>query len=368
VSIRYKLLCVLLAIGAAAVITTGMLGYEAGKRGLTQTAMNQLTGIRRSKAHQIEAYFRGIRSQVRTLRESRMAIEALREFGSEFRKLDGPRPSPELRASIAGYYKKVYLPRLHQLVTPRGAIDEYLPVGGGAYALQAAFVVNNPFPTGRKEALDVSASIPGYSEVHARYHQSFRKITQEFGYYDLFLIDTSNGRIVYSVEKEVDFGTSLYIGPYRDNGLAKAAKQARDAQDPNSIVLCDFEMYEPSFGAPAAFAAAVVYDKAEILGVLAIQLPNAEIDKVVSGDRGWERDGLGRSGDSGIVGSDYLLRSNARGFLQRREEALDQMRARGVPPAAIERMRAYGSTVLQQQARAFRSGRPAEPVWCHICP
>ena len=249
------------------------------------------------------------------------------------------------------YYKKIYLPRLHKLVTPRAAFDEYLPVGSGAYALQAAFVVNNPFPTGGKEALDASADVPGYSEVHARFHQSFRKITEEFGYYDLFLIDTSSGRIVYTVEKEVDFATSLYVGPYKDSGLAKAVKQARDAQDTNSVVLSDFEMYEPSYGAPAAFAAAAVHDKAEILGVLAIQLPNDEIDKVVSGDRGWERDGLGRSGDSGIVGPDYLLRSNARGFLQRREEALAQMRARGVPAATIARIRAYGSTVLQQQVR-----------------
>ena len=79
--------------------------------------------------------------------------------------------------------------------------------------------------------------------------------------------------------------------------------------------------------------------------------PNREIDKVVSGDRGWERDGLGNSGDSGIVGPDYLLRSNARGFLQRREEAIEQMRARGVPAKRSNAVRAYGSTVLQQQVR-----------------
>ena len=104
-------------------------------------------------------------------------------------------------------------------------------------------------------------------------------------------------------------------------------------------------------GAPAAFAAALIRDKGEVAGVLAIQLSNQEIDKVVSGNRGWEQEGLGKSGDSGIVGPDYLLRSNARGFLQRREEALDQMRARGIPADTIARIRAYGSTVLQQHVR-----------------
>ena len=85
-SIRYKLIAVLLGIGGAVVMITGLLGYEAGKRGLTQTAMKQLTGIRRSKAHQIEAYFQSIRSQVRTLGESRLTVDAFREFRSEFRK------------------------------------------------------------------------------------------------------------------------------------------------------------------------------------------------------------------------------------------------------------------------------------------
>ena len=207
------------------------------------------------------------------------------------------------------------------------------------------------FLSGRKESLDTATDVPGYSKVHAKYHPSFRKLADEFGYYDVFLIDAGTGRIVYSVKKEVDFATSLYIGPYRNSGLAKAVQEARNAPDPSLVPLVDFEMYEPSYGAPAAFAAAAVYDGTKLSGVLAIQLPNDEIDRVVSGDQGWESEGLGKSGDSGVVGADYRLRSNARGFLQRKEEALTQMRARGVPEATIERIRAYNSTVLQQEVR-----------------
>ncbi len=353
-SIRYKLLCVLLLIGAGAVITTGFLGYQAGKRGLTQSAMNHLSGIRRSKARQIEAYFRTVRSQVRTLRENRIAIDGVRAFTSEFNDLDGPKPGPELETDIANYYKTEYLPKLQKLVPARAAFENYMPTGRGAYALQQAFLVRNPFPTGSKELLEASGDVRGYSRVHAAYHRSFRKITEEFGYYDLFLIDIMSGQIVYTVKKEVDFATSLYVGPYRNSGLANAFKQLRDARDDkalNEVVISDFEMYEPSYGAPAAFAAAVIRDTDSVLGVLAIQLSNEEIDKVVSGNRGWEQEGLGKSGDSGIVGPDYLLRSNARGFLQRREEALDQMRDRGVPVDTIARIRAYGSTVLQQRVR-----------------
>jgi class 3 adenylate cyclase/HAMP domain-containing protein len=350
-SIRTKLLSVLLLIGAAAVVITGLLGYEAGKRGLTQTAMNQLTGIRSSKAQQIESYFRSIRSQVRTLRQSPMMINALLEFRTEFQKLDGPKSPPELRAEIAEYYRNEYLPRLHKLVPPRAVFEDYLPIGRAAYLLQLSFIAENPFPTGKKKALEVAPDLPGYSRVHAVYHPTFRKIAEEFGYYDIFLVDTRAGRIVYTVEKEVDFATNLYFGPYSSAGLARAVKQARDTSDDNEVVLADFEMYEPSLGAPAAFAASAVRLRGETIGVLAVQLPNNEIDRVISGNRSWEREGLGKTGDSGIVGHDYLLRSNARGFLQNRERALSQMRARGVPPNVIARMEAYESTVLQQQVR-----------------
>ncbi|HYI94183.1 MAG TPA: adenylate/guanylate cyclase domain-containing protein [Bryobacteraceae bacterium] len=350
-SIKYKLLCILILVGAGAVLITGFFGYEMGKRGLTQTAMNQLTGIRRSKAYQIETYFRNVRSQVRTLRESRMVKDALHEFRDEVTKLNRTLAPPEIRDSIVQYYKNDYLPRLHKLVDPRVGFDEYLPTTPSAYYLQRAFISGNPLPTGSKQALAASEDVPGYSRVHSANHNSFRKIIQEFGYYDLFLIDAKSGQIIYSVAKEVDFATNLYTGPYKNSGLAKAAKQARDSQDGNAVSLADFEMYEPSYGAPAAFAASPIREGGEVIGILAVQVPNDEIDKVISGHRGWERDGLGRSGDSGIVGADYLLRSNARGFLQRREEALDQMRARGIPAATIERIRAYNSTVLQQQVR-----------------
>lgn len=350
-SIRIKLLSILLFVGSTATLVTGFLGYEAGKSGLTQTAMNQLTGIRRSKAYQIETYFRTIRGQLRTLRRNPVTVEAVLKFRDEFERLDGAAPPAEVRSALEQYYKTEYLRRLHALFPPRTAFEDYLPVGRGAYILQNAFIVQNPYVSGEKKKLNSSDEVLRYSLVHTVTHPLFRSYVEEFGYRDLFLVDVRSSRVVYSVEKEVDFGTSLQIGPYRNTALARVVKQARDTSDSNDVVLADFEMFEPSYGAPTAFAATVVRDNNELVGVLAIQLGTDEIDRVASGDRGWERDGLGKSGDSGIVGSDYLLRSNARGFIQRREEALTQMRARKVPENVIRRITAYGSTALQQEVR-----------------
>jgi len=350
-SIRIKLLCVLLTVGVSAVVGTGILAYKAGEKALTQTAMNQLTGIRRGKAFQIESYFRTIRSQLRILSQDPGTIEALQRLSAEFQKLDAPAPSNEHQEAVLQYYRTDHLPQLQRLVPPRASFDDYLPAGRAAYALQDAYIVKNPMIAGKRNAYDQAPGTPAYSAAHVRYHPSFRKIVEEFGFYDLFLVDTRTGQIVYTVQKEVDFATSLYSGPYRGTALAKAVKQARDAAGGNEVIVADFEMYEPSLGAPAAFLATVVRDATGPLGVLAVQLSPDDIDRVVTSERGWERDGLGKSGGSGVVGPDYLLRSNARSFLERPNQALDQMRARKVPEDVIRRIRAYNSTVLQQEVR-----------------
>ncbi len=49
---------------------------------------------------------------------------------------------------------------------------------------------------------------------------------RRLGLYDLFLMDTE-GNVIYTAEREDDFGTNLETGPYRDSGLARAYEQGR---------------------------------------------------------------------------------------------------------------------------------------------
>ena len=350
-SIRHKLLLVFLTSGVAGVLIAGVLGYQSGKRALTQAVMNQLTGVRRSKGYQIETYFRTIRSHIRTLSENRMMVDAMQEFRTEFRKVDGPPVPAASRAAIQAYYRDIYLPSLHRLMPQRERPEELLPVTNGAYYLQEKYIVANPEPAGRKKLLENAGDGSAYSRVHARYHHSLSKLVEEFGYFDLFFITAENGQIVYSVQKDMDFGTNLAIGPYRETALARAVAEARKSTESGSVFLTDFESYAPALGAPAAFVASPIYDAGVKIGILAIQISNQDIDNVISGHQGWERDGLGRTGDSGIVGPDYLMRSNSRIFLQEPERAFSLLRARGTPQITIDRIRAYNTTVLQQEVR-----------------
>ena len=177
------------------------------------------------------------------------------------------------------------------------------------------------------------------------------RIARRVGYRDLYLIDYEPAPSCYSALKRRDFNTSLLRGPYRDTAFARAFRQCRDAADPDAVCLTDFEEYEPSPDGPAAFLASPIHDGTSPVGILAFQLSIGEISRIVSGNNGWQEDGLGRSGETGIVGPDFLMRTNARGYAENPERHLAGLRARGVPEEKLQRIRAWGTTALQQEVR-----------------
>jgi len=350
-SIRYKLLSLLLLLGIATFAVTGTIAYLKYLQALKQDVMTQLTGIRRSKAFQIESYYQTIRSHVETLSEDRMFQDAMREFNRAYRDLDtAPIPAEALDA-VREDYQANFLPDMQKLHLARPRVEDYLPFTPAAIHLQYAYIVKNPYPQGRRFEMASTDDGTDYNRIHAKYHASFRKIVEKFGYYDLYLIDYDTSRVVYDVEKDRDFATSLKDGPYFDSNLGRLVKRCLATNNPNDVFFSDFEPYEASRGEPTQYAASPIFDDGERLGVLALQLSTEAIENVVTGHRGWQKDGLGSTGQTAIFGSDYLLRTNARGYLEDPQRFPDVLKASGVPEDKLTRVRTYKSTILQIEAK-----------------
>src|SRR4051794_25393270 len=79
-TIRAKLLLTMLGIGCVGIAISDYIGYRYASRGLTDAALRQLTGIRRSKAQQIEAQFATWSNHAISLSADRMLIDAMAEF------------------------------------------------------------------------------------------------------------------------------------------------------------------------------------------------------------------------------------------------------------------------------------------------
>jgi class 3 adenylate cyclase len=344
-----KLFAILLFLGAVAVLITSVLGYIRARDALEETIYNQLTAARKTKARQIESYFRTIANELRLLASTKMVVDATREFRSSFSELERQPVSDELRPKVEEWYGQNFLPMVRQLLGKDVPLAEYLPIGPAATYLQYYYIVANPQPPSRNKVVDDGGDGSAYSAVHALYHPMLRTAASMLGLFDFMLADPKSGRLIYAMAKEVDFATSLQKGPYRHSNVAAAVAHCASAPDPSLTWLEDFAPYLPSGGEPIAFMATPVIDQGAVNGVLIAQLSIEEIDRVVTGDRRWAQEGFGATGEAYIIGPDSLVRSGLRLFFEDRDRYLAELKEAGDPPEDIEAIRRFGSPVLHQR-------------------
>ena len=174
-------------------------------------------------------------------------------------------------------------------------------------ALQRLYIFDNPNPLGEKDNLIVANDGSRYSEVHRHYHPWMRRFLKVQGYYDVFLFDLK-GNLIYTAFKEEDYATNLVDGKWRETGLGQVFRGARDGTGENFVYFVDFAPYGPSYDQPASFMASPIYDEdGKKIGVLAFQAPSDRINKIMQ-----FTNGMGETGETYIVGEDFLMRSDSR--------------------------------------------------------
>lgn len=355
--IRSKLILYMLLVAVPSLWLLGGVAYFDGKSAIKQTTFNHLTSVRVSKAAQIERYFQNVRHQVETLAENRLLIDSMSDLRAAFVELNAtPEPADEPADKIddlRAYYVQSFLPRLSDHTGRSSALADYLPRTRAARYLQTAYIAQNPHPIGAKNRLVAADDGSAYSRTHERIHPYLRNVVERFGYHDLFLVDEETGAIVYSVFKETDFATSLREGPYQQSNLSDLFRRLTNAppEYQRRAHLIDFMPYEPSYGAPAAFIACPIYRDSVRLGAVVVQIPIDEINRVMTGDRNWQADGLGDSGETYLIGEDSTLRSDSRFFLETPDGYLSSQSARGIPERDVNAMRLADTSVLVQSVR-----------------
>ena len=225
-------------------------------------------------------------------------------------------------------------------------------------ALQYQYITANPNALGDKDDYTFSTDGSSYSEEHAEHHESFERFKETFEYYDIFLVEPENGHIIYSVEKEIDFATSLVDGPYANTPIGEAFRLAV-ASEESIAYFADAGFYGPSYDSNEAFVATPIFEASfehdhagpmkefedraaeehleehgeehgeergeergeehrELLGVLIFQIPSQGLDAIMTNNNEWVNFGLGETGETYLVGPsrlegfDYTLRSNSR--------------------------------------------------------
>ena len=143
-----------------------------------------------------------------------------------------------------------------------------------------------------------------YQKIYREVDPFFSKFVQAYGYYDIFMMCKSHGHVMYTEARESDLGQNLDTGQLKDSGLAELWKKVAKEQ---KVSYVDYEHYAPS-NEPAMFMGAPVFDaNGQMYAVLVLQISTEQISAMMT-----ERAGLGETGETYLVGSDHLMRSESR--------------------------------------------------------
>ena len=272
----------------------------------------QLDSLRDSKYKELHAYLSQIEDQVATLSDSEMTIDATKLFTESFFAMPEQLAVTQselstFTGSLHDYYRNPFGKRYKMKTGDSVDPVSLMPSTPAGIVAQHQYISANPESIGRKGILLSADDGTSYSEVHRRYHSRYRNYLNQFGYYDIFIVEPQSGHVIYSVFKQLDYGTSLVDGPYKNTNLARVFLNAKNATEPGEVFFADFEHYTPSYGAPAAFIASPIFDGSSLVGVLVFQIPSDRINAVM-----YQTVGMGETGEIMLVGSDYLMRSQSR--------------------------------------------------------
>jgi len=302
---------------------------------------SKLISQRETKKAEVEAYIETLHGQIRTFSNDTMVINAMAGFKESFRSYRDDSfmfIDEAKRISVENYYSNEFQVRYQSRnqglsFNVKNTISQ---LDDDSIALQYSYISANPEALGEKDALMGVSNESVYNQQHRNYHPHFRAFLQEFGFYDIFLVDADSGDIVYSVFKELDYSTSLKTGPYADSGIGQAFQQANAATNSNAVAFIDFAPYSPSYEDPAAFIASPIYDGERKVGVLIFQMPVDRLNAMMTYGQKWQEVGLGKSGETYLVAGDKTMRSLGRFLVDDKAGYLNTLKQTGVSAALIK--------------------------------
>ncbi len=312
IGLNTKILLLTLFTGLIPLLAVSAFISTTLEQSLQEHVQSRLHTIAQAKQNHLYQYFNTIEHQVENLAHNQMVIDAAESMSDSFYTVGAENrltseKLQEMKLSVRDYYTKEFAPKyaeaninttlnvdtLVESLSPDSIVQQYL------------YISNNPNELGNKDDLITAGDASLYSKQHAQVHPILKRYQDSFGYYDIFIVHPTTGDIVYSVYKELDFGTSLKTGNYANSNFATAYKMALSLPAGESA-LVDFATYTPSYSDPASFIASPIYKGETLVGVLCFQMPLERITNILADD------GEESTQEVVLIGQDGLMRSNSR--------------------------------------------------------
>ncbi|WP_082974954.1 adenylate/guanylate cyclase domain-containing protein [Mycobacterium sp. 1245805.9] len=344
--IQSKILIAMLLSGILGVGVIGLIGAISGRNALRQVESERLIELRESQKRQVQALFKEVTNSLIVYSSGFSINEATAALTAGFNQLGNSTITPAQQQELVNYYQNQMIAPIKRINGNEIDLNAVLPSSPSQKYVQAYYTAP-PRPT--PDALPVADAGDGsaWSAANARFDFYMRDIVTRFDYRDALLLDMQ-GNVVYSVRKGPDLGTNILTGPYRESKLHEAYDKALRSNDVDFVWITDFQPYQPALDAPTAWVVSPVGMNGKMDGVMALPVPIAKINNIMTANKHWQAAGMGSATETYLAGPDGLMRSDSREFLENPQEYKRDAISAGTAPEVVEKAIRLGGTTLVQ--------------------
>ncbi len=346
-------LFVVIALVVTAHFTIKLAEYQA-QRLLSDRVQNHLIAIRETQKAQVESYFQMLINQIQLYARTQDIVEAMRgktfpQFAQGVTASSATMPDSSItqyRQALTEYYHNDFTKEYDRFNVE--VVADLKPIlnqlDDNSVALQYHYIVANPNPVGTQSELSAAQDASRYTDWHRIHHQQMKTLKSYCEAEDILLVDSETGMIVYSINKAVDFATSLIEGPYANTLLGSVFQKAnQSARDEVSLV--DFSAYLPAYNNHKAFLGTPIFDGENKIGVLIFQLASDGINNIMTYGKAWPFEESGITGETYLVAADGTMRSESRLLVENKEDYLLAIWELGLPADVISQIELKDTSV-----------------------
>jgi len=275
IRMKTKLIALFLLVGIIPIISLGWWSNRLSGNALIERSFRQLESMRDIKKQEIEKYFAERKTEMSVLVEMvdslmKSALEKL-QIVKELKKAQVEEYFSKAQVDIITLAKSVEILEMYQHLK--------------AYQDKKKDSLSEPY--------DISSD--EYKSIWNKYSNHMKTLIETYGFYDFYLISTSNGRVMFTVAKKSDLGTKLIESPYKNEGLARLWRRVKES---GKAAFEDFKPYTPINGKMASFIGAPVFENSgKMVAIIALQASKNRINTIVQ-----RRHGMGKTGETYLVG------------------------------------------------------------------
>lgn len=348
-----------LILGASVLIVTGLictsvvLGYissQQSKLALEEANIEKLNSIKYSTTAQLQTYFDQVAQQIKGAVNNQTIIKSTKQLRFSFYNYKSSDEIAKQKAAVSDYYNNIFLNE-YQKLNPniKPDLDNLVnQLSPSSLALQYEYIVKNKYPFDEKYKLLNDGKFNAYASAHQNIHQELKVYKEQYGYDDIYVVDAKKGFVMHSVNKNIDYATSLKEGYFAKTDLGVAYREALKikSDQPDAVYLSDFSLYMPSFDEPEFFISKPIYEGKKISGVLIFKLSSAKMNKIITYKNDWVTNGLGETGETFLVGNDGLMRSNSRILKEDTEQYESLLKNQQVEQQSLDAIKNHHTSIL----------------------